>query len=65
MKKPKNKKKQLASHKRGLKRSKRFKSSRIKVFKNRQEIVQKRIEEKIKHIEFINKLTEARMSGGF
>ena len=65
MRKPKSKAKQLADHKRGLKRNKRLKASRIKVAKKRQAMIERRAEEKRKYEEFMKKMLEARMKGEF
>jgi len=65
MRKPKSKAKQIADNKRGLKRSKRFKASRIKVARRRQAAIEKRAKEKREYEEFMNKMLEARMRGGF
>lgn len=63
MRKPKSKVKQMAEHKRGLKRSKRLKESRKKVASNKLNIIAKKKAEKEKFLEFIKKMQEARLAG--
>ena len=63
MRKPKSKVKQMAEHKRGLKRSKRLKESRKKVAARKMAIIAKKKAEKEKFLEFIKKMQEARFAG--
>jgi hypothetical protein len=63
MRKPKSKVKQMAQHKRGLKRSNRLKESRKKVAARKMAIIAKKKAEKEKFLEFIKKMQEARIAG--
>jgi hypothetical protein len=63
MRKPKSKVKQMAQHKRGLKRNKRLKESRKKVAARKAAIIAKRIAENQKFLEFMKKMQEARLAG--
>ena len=65
MRKPKSKAKQLADQKRGRKRSLRFKSSRKKVARKRQLVLEKRSKQKREYEEFMKKMLEAKMRGEF
>lgn len=63
MRKPKSKTKQMAQHKRGLKRNNRLKESRKKVAAKKMAIIAIKKAEKEKFLEFIKKMQEARLSG--
>ncbi len=63
MRKPKSKSKQLADHKRAAKRGKRFKESRKKVASKRAVELLRRRAEKLKFLNFIKKIQEARRKG--
>jgi len=65
MKKPKSRVKRQAEAKRGLKRNKRLRESRIKVAKAREAVINKRRAEKKKYEEFMKKMMEARLKGEF
>lgn len=65
MKKPKSKAKQMAAHKRGAKRKKRFRDSRKKVADRRRQLIDKRKREKKEYEEMMAKFLEARFKGEF
>lgn len=63
MRKPKSKSKQLADLRRAAKRNKRFRESRKKVAAKRAAELLKRKAEKLKFLNFIKKIQEARRKG--
>jgi|AntRauTorckE6833_2_1112554.scaffolds.fasta_scaffold39285_2 predicted transcriptional regulator len=65
MKKPKSRTKRVAEGKRGKKRSDRFKASREKVARVREAVAAKNAAEKKKYEEFMAKMLDARLKGGF
>lgn len=63
MKKPKSREKRVAAQKRGAKRNERLKESRKKVAARRAEVTRKRVSEKLKFLELLKNLQEARAKG--